>query len=105
MNGELGVLSIDGKQVGGFLDWEMDINLREVSASSSKQYKLVGWKARAFQFWMLEIPNTNVMDALFYFYRKGQLIQASSNKVRIKLPPTYPLNIIINTQIEMNYEQ
>ncbi|MBA7602016.1 hypothetical protein ES703_09101 [subsurface metagenome] len=101
MNGELGVLSIDGRQIGGFLDWELDIGLREVSASSARQYALTEWNARAHRFWMLEIPDTNAMEALFYFYKNGKLLPASSNKVKVKLPSDYPLNTIINSTLEM----
>jgi len=101
MNGDLGVFSIKNKQVGGFLDWEMDVPLREVSAGSTRQFTS-GWQATAYRFWMLEVPDTNIMDALFYFYRKGELIPASLNKVKVNLPPDYPLNTIINSELEMN---
>ncbi len=101
MNGELGVLSIQDKQVGGFLDWQMDIDIREVSASSHRQYVVQKWKAKARKFWILEIPETDVMEAVFYTLFHGELLAVSKNKVRIKLPKNYKLDEIMEAPLVM----
>lgn len=99
MNGCLGVLSIEGKQVGGFLDWEIDVDIREVSASAHKQYAIQKWKAVARKFWLFEIPDTP-MDATFYTLFHDDLVAVSENRVKVNIPDI-PLNTLINHNLEM----
>lgn len=101
MNGELGVLSIENKQVGGFLDWQMDIDIREVSASLHQEYVVQKWKANARKFWMLEIPSSNIMDAVFYILFHDELLAVSKNRVKVKLPESYKLDEIIEAPLVM----
>lgn len=101
MQGDLGTLNVDGQQVGGFFDWEITVNLADTSTSAWTKYIVQNWKATAKAFWMLKVPKTDVMDAFFFFFEAGQLLQASANKVKVRLPSGYALDERMDTPIVM----
>lgn len=101
MDGELVVLFVNGKQVGGGLGWEIELDIREVSASMHREYVVQKWKARARKFWMLEVPSSNIMDAVFYTRFHSELLAVSKNRVEVKLPKSYKLNEMIEAPLVM----
>lgn len=101
MRGELGTLNIDGRQIGGFLNWQIDIYLKREASRCSKRYGVQFIRVRADKYWMLEIPEANIVDAIFYVLFHDELMAVSQNKVRINLAPDVPLNKILDKRLGM----
>lgn len=93
--GKLGTLHIDGRQVGGFLDWEIEVTTYPVSKGKTRASKLAQWKAVARKFWMLEKINTDCLEAIFYCFNGQDLIPVSQNQVKLNLPSGYNLEEVI----------
>lgn len=96
MNGAIGVIrSLDNRQIGGFLYWNVQANIDPI------QGKLLGWKCRAKQFWLFEIPADNVAMAELYWVEKCEMLRADTVKVRLSVPPETELNKIHKNELEM----
>lgn len=99
--GAIGTLNSQGRQIGGFLDWEIETVTYPVNKSTFRASKLSLWKARASSFWLLERLSGPVADAIFYCYNGRELRQVSQNTVRLKLPSDYPLNREVHQILEL----
>ena len=90
MNGDIGVLYQEGKQIGGFFDWEMNISL-ESSTWQEGGGDWVNWevtppKITAISYWLVQKPKGTAFRADFYQYIRNQLVLADSSMVEIDLP-------------------
>ena len=103
MNGELGTLFQQGRQVGGFFDWHIDVAVLESTSRQHREFVIGNCKATAQRFWMLEWPNGNAMEARFYFYRNGALLLCNVNDVILVLPEGYELNKVIERRVVMTW--
>ena len=56
MKGRLGSLHKGRLQVGGMLDWELDLLLTDYSKDTATYYKLAKWKLTAQSYWLFDIP-------------------------------------------------
>ena len=99
-SGKLGILKLDGRQVGGFLDWEIQISLYSTIRGNTRVSKLQKWTATARKFWMLEQVTPDRLQAIFYCFN-GDLRQVSQNQVTVRLPNIYPLREMINKPLVM----
>jgi hypothetical protein len=57
MNGKLGSIHIGREQIGGFLDWDVDIILNDIPKGEVSFYKLNKWVLKARSYWLFDIPN------------------------------------------------
>ena len=91
MNGEIGVLYQDGRQIGGFYDWEITINLEQSSWGELGQGDWLEWQVSpqyitAVSYWLVHKPKDMTFRADFYQYIRNQLVLVDSSIVQIQLP-------------------
>lgn len=55
MNGKLGAIYIGKRQVGGFLDWDVKLNLKEGDEDGNRTVKPYAWKVTARAHWLSRI--------------------------------------------------
>jgi len=100
LTGQLGTLNRDGKQVAGFLDWQLDVTLDYAGQAEWKTYKERGWKAKASRFWILEKLEGDEFYAIFYQRIRDTLVIVSQMDVKVKVPNA-PLNTLVMGNLEM----
>ncbi len=98
LNGEIGSLIQDGKQIGGFLDWTIELNLESVERPQGREYRKV-LKATADRYWVLCSPSRGEIKALYYQLIRDRLVLVNQSLVSIELGTV--LDKIINKPIEM----
>lgn len=54
MNGRLGSLHYGKYQVGGVLDWSLDLKLTDYTKDAATYYKLAKWKLTAQSYWLFD---------------------------------------------------
>lgn len=93
MNGEIGILYQGGNQVGGFLDWEIAVSVRDAATYC---------KAIADKFWLIMPSNDKSCKATFYKRVKGTLTTVNTVDVDVSLGE-HPLNTVIPFPLEMSW--
>ncbi len=91
MTGEIGKLSLDGEQVGGFKYWTT------IQNRNSLQTKVIASK-----FWLLKEVKTNKLQADFYSRTFGgelELIYSASVTINF---PEYEIDKMMHKSIEMD---
>jgi len=84
MNGRLGGLFLNGKQIGGFLDWNLDVTLSSHIEDKAKGFKLSRWQVTARSYW-LDRPVSEVEVRLFsdntkaYWRGQGRIDSPTKN--------------------------
>ncbi len=99
MQGEIGSLAQDGKQIGGFLNWAIDPILTSSVRAEGKVYKMVAVKATAQKFWLLSAPSGGEITALYYQLVRDKLVLITQAQVSVELSGAS--NKMINKPIEM----
>lgn len=61
MNGKLGSLHVGKIQIGGILDWRLDLTLADSARDATTFYKLSKWKLTADSYWLFDIPDKVIM--------------------------------------------
>ena len=61
MNGKLASLHNGRLQLGGILNWSLDLILADSSKDTSTYYKLAKWKLTAQAYWLFDIPDRVVV--------------------------------------------
>ena len=56
MKGELGSLWVGKNQVGGILEWSLDLLLTDYSKDTATYYKPAKWALTAESYWLFDIP-------------------------------------------------
>ena len=92
MQGEIGAL-YQGKQIGGFLNWSIDLQLNRAETPDSRVYKLHSIKSTAERFWLLSAPTDSEITANFYQLVKDRLVLVNSHII------TADLNVDINKMV------
>ncbi len=80
MNGEIGTLFQEGKQIGGFYDWAIDIQLLK-----GLQNNKAIVKATAARFWVLCSPSQSEIRASFYRLVGDRLVLMNQAQVTVSL--------------------
>ncbi len=93
MNGEIGILFQDGKQIAGFYDWTIDVQLMK-----GLQNNRVMVKATADRFWVLCSPSQSEIRASYYRLIGERLVLMNKSSVQVELGATLG---IINRPLEM----
>lgn len=100
--GEIGTLHLDGRQVGGFLDWEITVATRVKKKGDLKAAELTEWKAIAKRFWLLEeLTDGQLLEAVFYCFDGRDLKQVSRNKIDTNLSWIRNINETISAPLVM----
>jgi len=90
--GAIGKLEIDGRQVGGFRDWQIDVLF--YNRTRAEAIAIAG------NYWMFEKVEGKLL-ATFYFSINGELIMANQSLVNPELPKQYTLNKLIQAPLKM----
>jgi len=85
LEGQIGVLHQDGRQVAGVYDWETRVILDYTTKDGMKEYK-PRKKIDARSYWLVEPVEENVFDAEFYQVLNDNLILMDAGKVVIDFP-------------------
>ena len=57
MKGHLGSLHKGKLQIGGILEWDLDLLLADYSKDTATYYKLSKWELTAQAYWLFDIPD------------------------------------------------
>lgn len=78
MKGKLGSLHNGRLQVGGILDWSLDLMLADFERDASTFYKLTKWKLTAESYWLFDTQSQVVVrlysEGKGYWEGKGTII-------------------------------
>ena len=85
LEGQIGVLSQNGKQIAGLYDWESHVVLNFTTKDGMKEYKPAK-HITARSYWILEPVRENVFDAEFYQIVSNELVLMDTGKVVIDFP-------------------
>ena len=102
MNGEIGTLNQEGRQIGGFFDWSIDIVLDETIRHGVRELgvrKIVS----ASRYWLLEIPNSDIYEARFYKMISGQLVLMDEGQIGLGLPDKETLDRVLSAPLGMRW--
>lgn len=100
LEGELGTLNRDGRQVGGFLNWQMSAMLDGMPRSGCRTFERKTFKVTVGKYWILEELEGDEFHADFYQLIKDRLIIVTRHDVTVKIPDS-PLNMIIPGHLVM----
>jgi len=93
MQGQIGTFYQDGKQLGGFLNWTIDLQLNRAETPNSRVYKVHSIKSTAEKFWLLCEPTEGEITAHYYQLIKDRLVLVNSHII------TADLNVDINKMV------
>ena len=99
MNGRLGGIYIGTKQVGGFLDWRMQLNVVKGTEGNDQTNRVQSWRVLAWAHWMTTPmePNTEVTvrlcadEGLVYWEALGRVVTRT----------TPDMGVLVHNQIEV----
>ena len=94
LTGEIGKLTLDGRQVGGIRNWTAFVQIKPPTKS---------WVI-ASGYWILEKVNTNKLQAEFYSEGAGVLNLIKEGEVIVNLPPDYALDTLIVEPLTMTFK-
>ena len=100
MEGRLGAIYIGKKQVGGFLDWHVKLNLTSGVDGTDKTVKLQSWKVVSWAHWLYQLlePETKVRLKLCASTGKGYW--ECTGKVASQ--PTRTMGTLIHVRLDFN---
>ena len=91
MDGEIGTLYQEGKQVGGVFDWAISGRLASWAKDNwveAKATKLV----TAQSYWLIEKPDDDIFEVELYQRIRNQLVLIDTGTIKLKLPEVNVLN-------------
>lgn len=104
MEGSLGVLYQGNRQVGGFFDWQIDIQIEQKPQKGNhKVWIMVAKKVTAISYWLTEEPKGSTFEAKFYQYMGNRLVLADKGIVEIDLPDVKTLDRKLLAPMEMQW--
>jgi len=98
---EIGTLYQNGKQIGGFMDWEIDLRFTCINKPQGRVYSKVLSKATAKKFWILGKPTEDTITANYYSMVRDRLVLINSQIVSVDL--SGEINKMINRSLEMTW--
>ncbi len=98
MEGRLGAIYIGKKQVGGFLDWHVKLNLNEGVDGDDKTTKLASWKVVTWAHWLTQILEPGVKIRLKLCSDAGYGYWECNGKVNTQ--PTRTLGTLIHVRLD-----
>jgi len=91
MDGQIGVLYQEGKQVGGVFDWAISGQMASWAKddwAATKATKLV----TAQIYWLIKEPDGDIFEVELYQQIRNQLVLMDTGRVKLGLPDTTTLN-------------
>jgi len=101
MQGEIGTFYQDSKQLGGFLNWSIDLQLNRAETPDSRVYKVHSIKSTSERFWLLETPTDSEITAHYYQLIKDRLVLVNQHTVTADLGKT--INKMVNRPLVMTW--
>jgi hypothetical protein len=99
--GEIGSLSVNGEQVGGFLDWQIIVQTQ----GTKPGVEAVHTKAIASAFWIIDhLPADRHVEAIFYSRDGNKLILINQANVLISSVPPCIADKLIRHPMEMVFQ-
>ena len=92
MFGQLGALYQDGKQLGVFYDWSLDLSITRLNSADSRVYKVRAIKSIASRYFLFSEPTEGEITANYYQLIKGQLVLMATHTVKINKPELLWMN-------------
>ena len=98
MKGKLGSLHSGRLQIGGILNYSVDLILTDYSKDTATYYKMAKWKLTAGSYWLFDVPSGNLLVKLYsdsgrgYWEGKG-LVTSNPQKLFDTLIPK-PIEIL-----------
>jgi len=99
-HGEIGTLVKDGEQVGGFLNWHLEVFIEETSSGPHRKYTTISVKANADKFWLNREISTDKYMVIFYQLVGKELYALFQNELKVKIPQA-SIGEYINQKLEM----
>lgn len=100
--GEIGTLTKDGRQIGGFYSWAIRPVLVREPRKDGTVYRLVHVEARATRFWVFEHASGQLI-ANFYRLVGSRLILMEAKAVEVNIPTTVSLNKELALELLMKW--
>ncbi len=97
MIGEIGSLVQDGRQIGGFLNWTIDL----IFVRAGDSHKAVSIKSTADKFWLISCPSQSEIMALYYQLVKDKLVLITQSRVMVSLKGE--TDKLIDKKLEMRW--
>jgi hypothetical protein len=92
MHGEIGALYQDGKQLGGFYDWTLDLSMTRLETADSRVYKVHAIKSMASRYYLFREPSDGAITANYYQLIRGKLVLMATHAVKINTPELLWMN-------------
>jgi len=86
MEGQIGVLYQEGKQIGGVFDWQYSIALEPMPKKNWTDWKAGSPNITALSYWLLRKPDSPIFQADLFQFIRGHLALVDSSIVEIKFP-------------------
>jgi hypothetical protein len=83
MYGQLGALYQDGKQLGGFYDWTLDLSMTHLETADSRVYKVHAIKSIASRYYLFSEPTEGEITANYYQLIKGKLVLMARHNITL----------------------
>ena len=99
MNGRLGALYIGEKQVGGFLDWHVQLNIADGVKDNDRTQKVQSWKVTAWAHWISRLIEPGIEVKLRLCADAGNAYWEGTG--RLATTPTKMIETLIHLQIEI----
>jgi len=106
VNGRLGAIYIGSKQVGGFIDWYVKMNLADGVQGDDRTHKLQSWSIRTWGHWLIRLlePGTKVRlklcaDAGMAYWEADGAVASPSTK-SLNMLVHAPLDFIGNGELK-----
>jgi hypothetical protein len=99
-HGEIGQIIKDGKQVGGFLDWVLEVSIIETTSDKRRSYTTQSVKATAKRYWLNEPVSQGRYDCIFYQRVGNELIALFQNELKVKITDSIVDKYINNLEME-----
>lgn len=97
LKGEIGVLKVKDEQVGGFLAWEVSVDLSNLKKPRTTVC------ARAC--WLFKDVLSDDIEVVLYFLVDGEFMVASQSKVEIHTPiDDIPEDTLVNRELKMVFK-
>ena len=100
-HGEIGQILKDGKQVGGFRDWNLEVYVEEVTSGLTRQYTTQKVRATSKRFWLDKPIDTGKYMVLFYQQVGEELVSLFQNELKVKIPTNTMIGKYIDSPLEM----
>jgi len=99
MNGKLGALFIGRKQVGGFLDWTLRLNMADGVDDGDMTHNLHSWRVTAWAHWVSRIIDVGSDIRIMLCADAGPAYWLGKGKLTTR--PTNSIGTLTHVQIEI----